>query len=285
MNRLKDRVSREVAREGYGLHTGSPSRVTLRRSPGPVTFQVRGPLIELCRAEVVGTDRATTLEVLGRRVASVEHLFAALGGLGVRRGVSIEVEGPEVPLLDGAARVWCEAILGLGLAGGDAPELEVVRPGDFRVDDSLYSFAPSDGVGVEVTIDFHDPRFAPSASWDGDRSDFLERIAVARTFASAEDVEDRAERGSVARVSPESVVILAPYGVLFAGPPFLPDEPARHKLLDLVGDLYVYGGAPRGKVRAHRPGHTATHEVVREALARGVLRRVVSSAADAPTGL
>jgi len=278
----------EVVREGRGLHTGRPSRVILRRTARPVSFRIDARESPLALARVVGTERATAVEVDGRRISTVEHLFAALGGLGIYGGVSIEVRGPELPLLDGAARVYAEALCELGLLGGDAPELEVVRDDDVRVGDSIYSFQRADRarVHVEVTVDLPVPGLAGVASWAGDPRDFLLRVAPARTFAFAAEIATLAEQGGVAHVDPSSVVILSSEEILFAGPPFVPDEPARHKLLDLMGDLFLYGGPPRGRVRAHRPGHRATHEAMREAFERKIVRRtrVVWSPPDAPTG-
>jgi UDP-3-O-[3-hydroxymyristoyl] N-acetylglucosamine deacetylase len=276
----------EVFREGWGLHTGSPSRVVLRRRPGPVSIRVAGHESPLVRARVVGTDRATTLEIEGRRVATVEHLLAAFAGLGLHTGVSIEVEGPELPLLDGAARHFAEAMGELGLPGSESPELEVARDDQVVIEDSSYTFRRTDGVHLEVQVDLPFPSLASSATWDGDAQDFVLRIAPARTFAFAAEIPALAEQGRVAHVSPESVVILAADQVLSAGRLFLPDEPARHKLLDLMGDLFLYGGPPRGALLARRPGHGRTHAAMREALERGIVRRasMISSPPDASTG-
>jgi UDP-3-O-[3-hydroxymyristoyl] N-acetylglucosamine deacetylase len=262
----------EVVREGCGLHTGSLSSVVLRRRRGAVALRVAGRELPLEAARVVSTDRATTIDVGGRRVATVEHILAAFGGLGVHEGVSIEVLGAELPLLDGGAKAYCEALSELG-AERDACGLEVVRAGEVRVGHSSYSFECSPGSHLGVTIDFDDPRLAPSAAWDGDPIDFHARIAPARTFAFANDVQALALSGGVSRVAPESVVVFGAREIFFAGNAFLADEPARHKLLDLVGDLFLYGGPPRGIVRAHRPGHGPTHAAMREALERGLVRR------------
>jgi UDP-3-O-[3-hydroxymyristoyl] N-acetylglucosamine deacetylase len=259
----------EVVLEGRGLHTGSAVRVILRKRTGPVVFLTEGE-VPLTEARVVKTERATTIEVGGRRLATVEHLLAAFGGLGVHRGVSIEVVGSELPLLDGGARVFCEALHQLGVTKRRGP-LEVAHEGRVSVGDSSYLFQRGDGVEVSVTVDFGDARLASEACWDGDPRDFCDRIAPARTFAFARELSALARLGLVSHVTPESVVVLGEHEVLSSGRAFLPDEPARHKLLDLIGDLFLYGGPPRGAVRAYRPGHGSTAAAMREAFARRIV--------------
>ncbi len=271
-------TTREVVLDGRGLRAGAAVRVVLRRRSGAVAFSI-GREVRVRDARIVDTDRATTIEVLGQRIASVEHLLAAFGGLGVHEGVSIEVTGSEMPLMDGGASTFCEALREIGAEHASGP-IEVARSGQIHVGDSLYVFEPGKAVKVSVTIDFEDARVASEASWDGDPEDFYRRIAPARTFAFAHEVDALAQRGLASHVTPESVVVLGDREVLFRGHPFLADEPARHKLLDLVGDLFLHGGPPRGTVRAHRPGHGATRIAMREALEQGIVQsaRVISSA-------
>jgi UDP-3-O-[3-hydroxymyristoyl] N-acetylglucosamine deacetylase len=254
-----------VVVEGRGLHSGGLSRVTLTRAPGPVTLN--GTHVGDLR--VVDTERATTVE--SPRVRTVEHLFAALAGLGIRNGVAIRVEGGELPLVDGGALAWCDALAALGVAS-EPTELRVVRDGEIAIDRSHYAFEVAGDVDVEVEVEI-DAHLERHARWSGDAADFRARIAPARTFALARDVEALAERGLASHVAPESVVVLTASGALSTGRPFHPDEPARHKLLDLVGDLYLYGGPPIGRARASRPGHTPTHAAVRAAIERGILAR------------
>jgi UDP-3-O-[3-hydroxymyristoyl] N-acetylglucosamine deacetylase len=124
-----------------------------------------------------------------------------------------------------------------------------------------------------VRVEFEDPRLHRDASWDGDSSDFFERIAPARTFALAKDVPALVARGLGKGAVPASVLVIAEDEIYWSGRPFEADEPARHKLLDLVGDLYLHGGPPLGSVLATRPGHAANHAAIAEALARGVLSK------------
>jgi UDP-3-O-[3-hydroxymyristoyl] N-acetylglucosamine deacetylase len=123
-----------------------------------------------------------------------------------------------------------------------------------------------------VELELGDERIAREAAWGGDARDFRERIATARTFCFAHEVEALAKAGLASHVTPEMVVVIGPE-ILAAGRPFEADEPARHKLLDLVGDLFLYGGPPRGRVHAYRPGHSSSHVAMRIALERGVVTR------------
>jgi UDP-3-O-[3-hydroxymyristoyl] N-acetylglucosamine deacetylase len=261
--------------EGYGLHGGAPSRVRLLREPGAVRLRARGEEARVAELVFDGSGRSTVATTRDARlsVGTVEHLFAALGAMSVRDGVVVEVEGPEVPLADGGAREFFGAVHALGVSPSP-PVLRVIRAGTIDVGASRYELRPPSHpaeISVEVEVDFGDARLERRARWDGDPADFRERIAGARTFGFEHEVEMLLERGLAKRVAPESVIVVARDRILAAGAPFRPDEPARHKLLDLIGDLYAHGGPPLGFVRAERPGHAATHEVVRRALAGGLL--------------
>jgi UDP-3-O-[3-hydroxymyristoyl] N-acetylglucosamine deacetylase len=224
---------------------------------------------------VAATARATTVQAqhVPLHVSTVEHAFAALAGLGIREGVTFHVEGPEMPLLDGAALAWCQALQRLGLAPARRPHprLRVTRLAHYDLAQSHYELSPASTVDVSVCADFKDARLIPDARWQGAPLDFLARIASARTFALARDVEELARQGLARHVDPQSVVVLAPEAIHSAGPPFSPDEPARHKLLDLLGDLYLHGGPPLGRVHAVHPGHGPNHQAIERALEEGVL--------------
>jgi UDP-3-O-[3-hydroxymyristoyl] N-acetylglucosamine deacetylase len=142
-----------------------------------------------------------------------------------------------------------------------------------RIGASRYEFAPGPEVRVEVRVEFDDERLEACASWEGDAHDFRRRIAPARTFAREEDIEPLIRGGLARHIEPSSVVVLAGGAVHSAGRPFFPDEPARHKLLDLMGDLYLHGGPPTGSVRALRPGHAANAAAMERAFAEGILER------------
>jgi UDP-3-O-[3-hydroxymyristoyl] N-acetylglucosamine deacetylase len=264
-----------VSLEGVGLHSGVTSRVRVSRRAGPVTLEAAGVVARLDELSVVSTARATTVQAhAGKlRVGTIEHAFAALAGMGVYDGIALSVDGPEMPLLDGGAAAWCDAIAALCLVAR-GPMLRVLRPATIDVGASRYEFAPGDRVEVHVRVAFDavdQGRLAADAHWNGEASDFRARIAPARTFALARDMDELAAGGLARHVDPTSVVVVTADAILHTGRPFSPDEPARHKLLDLVGDLYVGGGPPVGTVRALRPGHAANAEALARARAEGVV--------------
>jgi UDP-3-O-[3-hydroxymyristoyl] N-acetylglucosamine deacetylase len=266
-------VSPSVLLEGVGLHSGAPCRVTLRSEPGPVALRSAGVLAPLADLVVASTARATTVESRtgSLRVATVEHAFAALAGLGVHDGVVLDVDGPELPLLDGGSSAWCAAIRRLDPRAGH-PRLRVARSAVLEVGPSRFDFTPGDTIDVSVYLQLDDaPHVVPDARWRGDADDFVTRIAPARTFVLAREVEELVRRGLARHVDPECVVVVTSDALLHAGRPAAADEPARHKLLDLLGDLYLHGGPPIGRVHAVRPGHASNARAMRRALDEGVL--------------
>jgi UDP-3-O-[3-hydroxymyristoyl] N-acetylglucosamine deacetylase len=266
-------VTRQVVVEGFGLHTGAPVRVVARAARGPFLLVQGRVEASLAALRVASTARATTVEAEGGalRLGTVEHAFAALAGMSLHGGVSLQVDGPELPLLDGGASAWCAAFATLGVPPSP-PRLRIARRALLEVGPSRYELVPGDHPPrIEVRLEIDDPRLALDARWEGDADDFVTRIAPARTFALASEVEELVRRGLARRPDPESVVVISPDAIHSSGRPFSADEPARHKLLDLMGDLYLHGGPPTGSVRATRPGHASNARAFRRAIDDGVL--------------
>jgi UDP-3-O-[3-hydroxymyristoyl] N-acetylglucosamine deacetylase len=261
---------------GVALHRGGPAEVRLAKASGPISLLQRGAEASLAALHVARTDRGVTLASAdGRiRVDLVEHLFAALGGLGISAGVQIAVDGDELPLLDGGALRFAEAILALDLAREPAPpprSLVITRRASLARGAAVYELAPGPGVELRVDVEFRAPVGRESATWSGDAADFLARIAPARTFGWADEHAALLASGRAAAVDLDAVLVFDERGVIAGCRPAAKDECARHKLLDLIGDLAIHGGPPRGSITASHPGHAATHAVVAEALALGVL--------------
>jgi UDP-3-O-[3-hydroxymyristoyl] N-acetylglucosamine deacetylase len=263
---------------GVALHRGGPAAVRLARAAGPITLVQRGAEAPLAELHVARADRGVTLASAdGRiRVDLVEHLFAALGGLGVGAGVQIAIDDDELPLLDGGALRFAEAVLALGLANEPAPApaaLVITRHASIARGAALYDFAPGPDIALRVEVEFRAPVGRESAEWRGDAADFLERIAPARTFGWADEHAALLASGRATAVDLDAVLVFDERGAISGCRPAAKDECARHKLLDLIGDLAIHGGPPRGSITASHPGHAATHAVVAEALALGVLVR------------
>jgi UDP-3-O-[3-hydroxymyristoyl] N-acetylglucosamine deacetylase len=276
-------VRRSVRLCGPALHAGVVTSVELSSHDGPLTFQQGEVRVALADARVVRADHGVTIaHASGLRIDLVEHLLAALGGLSRTSGVLVRVEGPELPLLDGGALRYSEALLELApSACAVARHLTVTRRESLHFEDSAYHFAPRRAVALRVRVAFeHAAIGRQEAAWDGSPDRFLRDIARARTFGFRADVEALWARGRAGlAATAEGVAALAGSVLVFgdpadprAPPSAQPHEIARHKLLDLIGDLTLYGGPPHGSVIAERPGHRATHDIVPRALASGLLQ-------------
>lgn len=256
--------------EGRTL-SGAPARVRLGPVEGPTALGPPGAAVPVAALRVRHGYRTTVVEApSGWTLSAVEHLCAALGGLGLHEGVRAEVEGEGPPWLDGAAAAWCQALARLDLRPS-RPRLRVARDAVLEVGRSRYVFRVQNTSIVSVRFVTDDVRLAEEARWAGDGDDFRVRVAPARTFFFARDVEEALAASFRVEVPPESAVLLTPERIEVAGVPFSADEPARHKLLDLVGDAFLHGGPPIGELVATRPGHAATHAAMTEARRQGIL--------------
>lgn len=258
---------------GRGLHGGRRCAVRLSRAVGPVRFVDGTRDVMIHQLAPVRLERGVRVRFEEYEVELVEHLFAALAGLQVRQGIVIEVRGGEIPLLDGAAFELAMATRALE-PRPTPPSLWVREHAELFEGDSSYTFHPGDECRLQVQVDFQGVG-AQHATFDGSERCFLEQIAPSRTFGFARDAAALHASGLAKGVDPHTVLVLDDAGQ--AIPPSRPateNELARHKLLDLLGDLYLYGGPPRGAVHAVRPGHKNTHAVARKALEAGILSQI-----------
>jgi UDP-3-O-acyl-N-acetylglucosamine deacetylase len=262
---------------GLGLHTGRSTAVTLRHSPESARVAIRAGSVRVVLEEWEVRDAHRGVRLGAKddptvEIESVEHLFAALGAWPVRRGLEIEVHGGEIPLAGGGALEFAEAIRTVA-PPRDPPDLVVIESGMIEVGESSYSFEPGPEPRLEVEVEFRaDAIGIQSAVWDGSFERFLLDVAWARTFGFRREAAALHARGRARGVDPRVVKVLDDLGLVEPpGAPARPGEFARHKLLDLVGDLYCFGGPPRGTISAKRPGHQATHRAVAIAFQRNLL--------------
>jgi len=262
------RIVREFRIEGTGLHAGEPGAVCVRSAPPGAGLQVGrhgsfAPLRPvLARA---GTSRCTVLELPAGPVSTVEHLLAALAGCGVRDAL-VEFAGPEVPILDGSALPWAAAIAAQTEVVADESRPTAALPHGLRFQHggASYEVEPAARTQLEVEImDRHPQIGIQHASWDGSEETFVREIAPARTYALLEDLAAIFAAGQARGGSLDCAVLLGPDGPL-GGPLRFPDEPVRHKLLDLLGDLALCGRLPAVHVRAMAPFHAANRELAVE---------------------
>jgi UDP-3-O-[3-hydroxymyristoyl] N-acetylglucosamine deacetylase len=265
--------------EGHALHAGCRTAVRFAEHDGPITFVQGDRRAPLGSLSVARTDWGLELsDGQGLTIDLAEHLLAALGGLGIHRGVMVTVDGPEVPILDGGARRMTEALRKLEVAGSP-PGLCVRRSARFGLGSAEYVFEPATGVTVEADVSFDHPAIGRQRTlWNGDPERFARDIAPCRTFGFTRDERALRDAGRAKLVrdgegAGVAVLVFTDRGLLDPAAAPSPNEIVGHKLLDLIGDLTLYGGPPEGRVFARQPGHTATHAVVRQALSQGVLAR------------
>jgi UDP-3-O-[3-hydroxymyristoyl] N-acetylglucosamine deacetylase len=260
-----------VEREGVGLHSGAVSRLRLGPSERPGYWlgwldAPERPLQQLGPSLVSDTRLCTCLQLGDRRLATVEHLLAGLAGTGVSQA-ELLVEGEEVPLLDGSALPWVEAIGEAGLsARGERAEPPLPPLPLTRQQGQAFAVAlPSDQLRLGAAIDF--PQSAIGRQFfalDLTPERFVAEIAPARTFGFREQVDQLLAAGLIRGGALDNALVCDGDGWL--NPPLrYVDEPVRHKLLDLLGDLALVG-LPRAQVFAYRGSH-GLHTAMAAALA------------------
>ncbi|MDC3980895.1 UDP-3-O-acyl-N-acetylglucosamine deacetylase [Polyangium jinanense] len=269
-------VAEDVVLAGRGLHTGAHVEARIRPvAAGEGRFFVRKdlpfePVVRARAAFVVDTTRSTTLANGEAQVRTPEHLLAALAGMGVD-DACIEITGPEVPILDGSALPWAEAIARVGLSAAYAPRLQTVLEAPIWVPSSGDAFVaaiPSPELRFSCGIAFDAAPIGEQwASFVASPERFLAQVAPARTFGVVSDVEAMRARGLLAGASLDTAIVCDEEKWL-NGPLRFPDEPARHKLLDFVGDLSLLDPLPRAHYLAFKAGH-ALHVRLARRLSEG----------------
>jgi len=261
------------SRRGVGVHTGVPCEVCVAPAePGTgLVFETAAGSIP-ASPEAIDPDsrRATDLLRDGARVRTVEHLLAALAWFG-EGDATIAVDGPEIPVLDGSAGPWAASLLAAGATPGPR-YVAVDEPIAVELEGSvarLVPIDPGDAPVFRVELRFDDaPIGPPVAELDLARDDFVAAIAPARTFVLERDVEQIRAAGLGRGGCLDNALIIGEKGPLNPCGARFADEPARHKLLDAIGDLSLLGGLPRARLEAVRPGHRVMHELVRHAAAQ-----------------
>lgn len=252
---------------GIGVHSGNPAEITIRPAPANhgIAFLRTGTasgndrLIKAHHALVSATELCTVIgDVETGAVATIEHLMSALYGLGVDNAL-IAIDGPEMPILDGSAKPFVQAIDGVGIAACDAPRrwLKVLRHVRIETGRAFAELRPIDrGFRLDVEIDFESPVIGRSRkAMDLSPAAYRREIAGARTFGMMKDVERYWKAGFALGASLENTVavsesaVVNPEGLRFS------DEFVRHKILDAVGDLALAGLPIQGAYRSYCGGH------------------------------
>ena len=258
---LQHTLAGEVTRSGIGLHSGTSTQVTIRpAAAGEGRYFVRvdlpGAPVISAQIEAVNPTMLSTELVNGdAKVRTVEHLLASLAGLGVDNA-RIEIDGAEVPLLDGSAHEWAMAIADVGLVSQSARVTRsILEPIWIYEGDAFVAAIPAPALRFSYGIDFELAAIGNQwHSWPPDRDSFLTEIAPARTFGLAHQIDQLRSSGLIKGGSLENALVCGDDGWL--NPPLrFSNEPVRHKLLDLVGDLSLLGAIPIAHFLAHKASH------------------------------
>jgi UDP-3-O-[3-hydroxymyristoyl] N-acetylglucosamine deacetylase len=264
----------QVTVSGIGIHSGSPVAVTLHPAEvdtGIVFWRCgidghRDRELTANFRSVTATEFATVLgDQAGPAVSTTEHVLAALYGLGIDNAI-VEVDGPEVPIMDGSAAPFVEAIDQVGVAKMTAPRrcIRVLRPVRVNADGCSGELRPHlHGLRVETEIEFDHPLIGRQAfAIDVEPNAFRRELARARTFGFMRDVTKLWSAGYALGASFENTVVIAENRILNTEGVRFADEFVRHKAVDAIGDLALAGAPVIGAYRSVRGGHKLNHAVV-----------------------
>ena len=250
--------------EGKGLHTGTFSHMTVMPAAADtgIRFQRTDlpgqPVIEASARNVTKTTRSTTIACGEAEAVTIEHIMSVLTGLGVDNAF-IQLDNLEVPILDGSARLYLEAILKDGLQDQGVPRRYIDIPLAIEVRNpqsgSWVRIEPADKPSAQITVDFNSPVLGvQSVSWE-EATDYAKEIGPCRTFCFYREIEPMLKGGLIKGGDLSNALVVTDNG--YMGDPVLhfPDECGRHKMLDLLGDIRLAGGYLNARVSAFKPGH------------------------------
>jgi len=276
MNRQQT-IAQSASLSGVGVHSGEPATLTIRPAP-------EGAGVRFVRADVTDRDAVipalvtmvTTTELgtnmsnaAGISVATVEHFLAACSGLGVDNIIA-ELDGPELPILDGSSRPFVDLLTQAGVKeqGAARRVLKILKPVKVRHGAKFARLSPGEGFEMRVVIDFttkaigrQEIRFVmtPGA--------FAHDVAWARTFGFADQAEELHAMGKGLGASMDNTIVVEGDAILNPGGLQAEDEFVRHKLLDVIGDLFLAGGQIDGLYEAEQPGHALNNQLLRAVFA------------------
>jgi len=316
MNTRQHTLKKSVSFTGVGIHTGQTATLTVlpaRTGHGIIfcrTDLPGRPLINADVDNVVDVSRSTTLEQNGGRVHTVEHLLAALSGLEIDN-VLLELDGPEVPILDGSSAKFLKALQDAGLEEQDALREYAEISGEVTYDDPdrqvrLHA-VPASTYHLDVTINYDTPYWPIQQAQLPDIRKFAREVGPSRTFSFFQELEPLLAQNLIQggdidnaivimdkEVSPEELerigrlfnrpeITIKKEGILSNIDLHFDNEPARHKLLDLVGDLTLVGKPLKAHIIAERPGHAANVELAKKL--KGKMKKTSAPVYDPATEL
>lgn len=262
---------------GIGLHSGRKVRLTLKPAPADtglvfVRTDLNPPVAIKAEPQRVNDTRmATTLDQGGVRIATIEHLMSALSGLGIDN-CFIEVDAPEIPIMDGSGATFLLLIRAAGIEEQNAARkfVRIKKPVELRVDDKWASLEPYEGYKLSFAIAFGHPAIDETEQFvevDFNKQSYASDVSHARTFGFVNDLEALWNLGLAQGGTMDNAIVLDDFHVLNPDGLRSPDEFAKHKLLDAMGDLYVLGHPLVAHYRAFKSGHEINNKLLRAVLA------------------
>ncbi len=262
----------EVGCTGIGLHTGEKVKINLRPAPANsgikfIRTDLKGrPEVEVRFDNVFDTTLATTIGTNGCKVSTIEHLMAAFFGLGIDNAV-VELDGPEVPIMDGSAAPFVFLIKSGDVREQKSPKQFIIIKKPFKVDDGNRSVCiyPSKKLKITYMIDFQHPLLRNQEyelTFSG--RDFVREISTARTFGFMKDVETLKKNGFARGGSLDNAVVIDDFRIINEDGLRFDDEFVRHKILDFIGDISIVGSPIIGHFVIKKSGHFLNQHMLRK---------------------
>jgi len=282
--RLQNSIEKSSSCSGIGLHTGK--HITLNFLPAPVNTGVvfiRRDLsppvfIKALVENVKATDLSTTLGIDNSVVQTVEHILSAVSGFNIDN-LYIEIDGPEIPIMDGSASVFISMLKESGIIsqGIGQPYLKILKTVELKEGNKQIRIEPSPKFSLRCLIDYDHPFIGKqSFSFNGDEEIFAMDISSARTFCFLEEVRALWKRGVAKGGSLDNAIVIDDTGIVNETGLRYQDEFARHKILDLIGDLSLIGMPFVGKVTAERVGHAFHTAFVSKLLSKNKCWKIIT---------
>lgn len=295
---LQRTLSKSITLEGEGLHTGLNAQITLHPAAIDYGYKIRRtdlpdmPIIKAVAENVISTERGVTLGSPEMQISSVEHVLAALYGCEIDNCL-IDINGPEFPVMDGSAIMFVQKILEAGFTNQNAKRIYISFPRKkIRVKDDISKASliliPNNSFNIQSQVSFNSVLLKQQEVCLTELSSFIKDIATARTFVFVREIETLLSKNLIKGGNINNAIVIydqviaqekldelsdifrvkrknAKYlGYLMSKPLNISDEPARHKLLDLIGDLALVGYFIKGKIIAYNSGHTINNIFIRE---------------------
>ena len=268
-------ITGSTSLSGQGLFHGKPATLTFRPAPPNhgITFvrtDLGGVEIPALVTHVVKRPRRTALRSGEATVDVCEHVLSAVAGLRIDNLV-IELDGPEVPAMDGSAKPFLDALMAVGVEATDQPRrrLVVTEPIVVRQGDAMIAAMPSDEPEMQIVYELDYSPINPVIgrqlrTFDFRNGDYAHDIAPSRTFSLESEAEAARQAGMFPHLTPDQALVIGDEGPLGTNEFRFDDEPVRHKVLDLIGDLYLLGAPIQSRIVAYKSGHPLNHMLVRE---------------------